>query len=92
VNQPLQATEARSQIRQILDHGALLVSRHFKQKLRQQHMVMSEVLSALRNGTVDEAEWENGSWRHRVRTSRLVVVVAFASESELALVTTWRAS
>lgn len=43
-------------------------------------------------GVVEPAEFENGSWRYRVRTNRMMVVVAFDedSESELVVVTGWR--
>jgi hypothetical protein len=48
---------------------------------------------------VDEAEFENGEWRHHVRTQKIVVVVAFEPEPdeassedaiELVIVTVWR--
>ena len=49
-----------------------------------------DVTNMLRGGVVDAAEFENGSWRYRVRTSKMAVVVAFRSESELRVVTAWR--
>lgn len=33
---------------------------------------------------------ENGSWRYRVRTARMAVIVAFRSETALRVVTAWR--
>jgi hypothetical protein len=39
---------------------------------------------------VDPAEFENSSWRYRVRTARIAVIVAFRSETELRVVTAWR--
>jgi hypothetical protein len=52
---------------------------------------------------VREAEWENGSWRHRVETPKMVFVATFDPEPEalltddddvgdleLRLVTGWR--
>ena len=47
-----------------------------------------DVTNMLRGGVVDAAEFENGSWRYRVRTSKMAVVVR--SESELRVVTAWR--
>jgi hypothetical protein len=44
----------------------------------------------LRAGVVDPAEFENGSWRYRVRTQMIVVVTAFRSETEIRVVTAWR--
>jgi hypothetical protein len=51
---------------------------------------MVDVTNVLRGGVVDPAEFENGSWRHRVRTARIAVIVAFRSETELRVVTAWR--
>ncbi len=44
----------------------------------------------LRAGTVDPAEFEKGCWRYRVRTQRIVVVIAFRSVTEIRVVTAWR--
>jgi hypothetical protein len=54
------------------------------------HLTMVDVTNVLRGGVVDPAEFENGSWRHRVRTARIAVIVAFRSETELRVVTAWR--
>jgi hypothetical protein len=60
-------------------------------------------VNVLRGGAVREAEWENGSWRFRVETQRMVFVVTFdpeptrmpagdddVSDLELIVVTGWR--
>jgi len=39
---------------------------------------------------VAEGEYENGSWRYRVYTPRICVVVRFESEDILQIVTAWR--
>ena len=39
---------------------------------------------------LEPAEWEHGSWRYRVHTQRIWVVVAFRSETRLVIVTAWR--
>ena len=49
-----------------------------------------DAVNALRGGIVDPGELERGTWRYRVRTARLVVVVAFRSETDLVVVTGWR--
>lgn len=51
-----------------------------------------DVTNVLRGGTVDPAEFEHGSWRYRVRTHRIAVVIAFRSEISLVVVTAWRIS
>ena len=49
-----------------------------------------DCVNVLRAGVVEPAEYENGSWRYRVRTQRIYVVVAFRSEKQLVIVTAWR--
>jgi hypothetical protein len=51
---------------------------------------MVDVDNTLRGGWVEPAEYENGSWRYRVCTARIVVVVAFDSDDALTVVTAWR--
>ena len=64
-----------------------------------------DAVNVLRAGVVREAEFENGSWRHRVETQRMVFVVTFdpepeqmpedddlVEELELVVVTGWRLS
>jgi hypothetical protein len=46
--------------------------------------------NVLRAGVVDEAEWENGEWRYRVRTPRFELVVTLVSDDELLVITAWR--
>ena len=62
-----------------------------------------DAVNVLRGGIVREGEWENGSWRYRVETQRMVFVVVFDPEVnsplrqddeiddiELVVVTGWR--
>jgi hypothetical protein len=51
-----------------------------------------DITNVLRGGVVDPAEFETGSWRYRVRTQRIAVVIAFRSEESLVVVTAWRFS
>jgi hypothetical protein len=46
--------------------------------------------TVLRGGVVEPGELERGSWRYRVKTNTMCVVVAFRSEMELVVVTAWR--
>lgn len=44
----------------------------------------------LRAGVVQPPDFEKGTWRYRVQTNRMAVVVAFRSSQELVVVTAWR--
>jgi hypothetical protein len=46
--------------------------------------------NVLRGGVVRPAEHEHGTWRYRVETRKITVVIAFRSERELVVVTAWR--
>ena len=46
--------------------------------------------NVLRGGVVRPGEYEHGTWRYRVETSKITVVIAFRSEQELVVVTAWR--
>lgn len=50
---------------------------------------MVDCVNALRAGAVDPAEWENGTWRYRVRAGRITVVVAFRNVRALTVITVW---
>ena len=49
-----------------------------------------DAVNVLRGGVVEPAELEAGTWRYRVRTSRMYFVVVLRSETELRVVTAWR--
>jgi hypothetical protein len=48
------------------------------------------VVNVLRAGVVEPSEFENGSWRHRVKTNTICVVVVLVSEQEAVVITAWR--
>jgi hypothetical protein len=49
-----------------------------------------DIVNVLRGGTVLPGEFERGSWRYQVLTSRIFAVIAFRSSEELVVVTAWR--
>jgi hypothetical protein len=88
--EPLSPPDARRLIREILQSGSVVLSRHAAEEMAKDSLTMVDVTNVLRGGVVDPAEFENGSWRYRVRTARIAVIVAFRSETELRVVTAWR--
>jgi len=88
--EPLSPPEARRLIRAILDSGSVAFSKHAEEEMAKDNVTIVDVANVLRGGVVDPGEYENGSWRYRVRTARIAVIVAFRSETELRVVTAWR--
>jgi len=88
--EPLDPQKARVLIREILATGSVAFSRHALEEMEKDKLTAVDVTNVVRGGVVDPAELENGSWRYRVRTGRMAVIVAFRSEAELRIVTAWR--
>ena len=90
MREPLEPAAAKALIRTILEAGTVAFSRHALDELRKDDLTTVDAVNALRGGIVGPGELERGTWRYRVRTARVVVVVAFRSETELVVVTGWR--
>jgi hypothetical protein len=58
--------------------------------VRKDGLTRVDVVNVLRGGVVKPGEYERGSWRYRIHTIRIWVVVAFNSGTELVIVTAWR--
>ena len=80
----------RRLLRNILTSGFLRFSAHAKKEMVKDHLTNQDALNVLRAGVVEPSEFENGSWRHRVKTNRICVVVTLPSETEAVVITAWR--
>jgi hypothetical protein len=81
---------ARKLLREILAAGRLWYSGHAKAEMARDTLTTVDLENVLRAGVVEPCEFEHGSWRHRVKTNRICVVVVLLSETEAVVVTTWR--
>lgn len=90
MREPLTPAAARRRIREILASGEVVSSRHATQEMADDDLTMVDCINVLRSGVVEPAELEHGSWRYRVHTQRIWVVVAFRSETRIVIVTAWR--
>lgn len=69
----------------------LLSSRHCKEELKKDNMTMFDVFNVLHAGHIyHDAEWINESWRYRVETKKMLVVIAFKNPDTIWCVTAWR--
>jgi hypothetical protein len=103
---PLRATAARGLIRRLLDEGRFVSpgsGSHARKEMNEDGLTDVDAVNVLRGGMVREPEWENGSWRYRVETARMLFVVVLDPEpdvvpaadadlgdTELIVVTGWR--
>ena len=90
MKEPLSPPQARRLIQNILADGEVVSSKHATEEMAKDGLTIIDCVNILRGGVVEPAEWENGSWRYRVHTQRIWVVVAFRSEKRLVIVTAWR--
>ena len=90
LTEPLDSPAAKRLIRAIIISGRTVPSGHALEEMERDKLTIIDVTNVLRGGVVDPPEMENGSWRYRVRTQRIAVIVAFRSETEMRIVTAWR--
>jgi hypothetical protein len=90
LEEPLSDTEFRRLIRNILEYGTLLFSRHARQRMKEREMTEQDCRNVLWAGLLDDCIFENRSWRYRVRTGTMLVTVAFRNEERAVVVTVWR--
>ncbi len=90
MDEPLSPPDARRLIRTILAEGVVTTTRHARDEMAKDGLTLVDCVNVLRGGVVEPAEWEHDAWRYRVRTARIYVVIEFAAEEELVIITTWR--
>lgn len=89
--EPLRPSDAKKLIRSILKAGIVTYAQpHALERMRERQMDMLDCTNILRGGKINEGEYENGSWRYKVETGKMSVVVTFLAEDELMIVTAWR--
>jgi hypothetical protein len=89
--EPLPPAGAKKGIRYILRKGTVTYSQpHALERMEQRNISMLDCVNVLRGGIVTQGEYLNGSWRYRVYTQKISVVIRFESDSEIEVVTAWR--
>lgn len=91
MDEPLAPDTVKKVIRQILQTGRFTCTKHSKDEMLADDLTTVDCENVLGGGVTRPGEYEHGTWRYRVETSRVTVVVAFRSENELIVVTAWRA-
>ena len=73
-----------------MNDGTVRWTDHATKRRLERRLTMGDCVNALKSGTVDPAEWENGTWRYRVRAGEITVVIAFRDVRALTVITAWK--
>ena len=90
MDEPLEAHPCRRLIREILENGGVIFSAHALEEMAKDDLSEIDIVNVLRGAMPSPGEYENGSWRYRVATPTMAIIVAFRSEEKLVVVTAWR--
>ena len=88
-NEPFGGDTARQLIRDCITLGSVSWTHHALERCSERGLTTGDCVNALKSGAVDPAEWENGTWRYRVRAGPITVVIAFRDERSLTVITAW---
>lgn len=88
-NEPFGEHTAKRLIRDCMTSGRVSWTRHALERCSERGLTTGDCVNALKSGTVDPAEWENGTWRYRVRAGEITVVIAFRDMRALTVITAW---
>jgi hypothetical protein len=87
---PYKPARAKQLIRDILANGVVSFSKHAMVELKNDKLETTDCVNVLRGGVVEPPELINGTWRYRVVTRLICVVISFPDEDEVRVVTAWR--
>ena len=90
LKEPLGLEDAKRLIRRILQSGRFTYSKHAKEEMLADDLTTVDCENILRGGVVRPPDFGKASWRYRVETNRMAVVIAFRSSDELVVITAWR--
>ena len=90
VDEPFTSQHAKKLIKEILKSGTVSFTKHAYEEMAKDELTTVDCTNVLRGGVVEPPEWIDGTWRYRVRTARMCVVIAFRSETYLTVITAWR--
>lgn len=89
-DEPLDNQRARLLIRTIIQDGETIFTRHAREEMDNDDIEDEDIYNVLRGGWVEFSEEIQGTWRYRVKTHRMCVVIAFRDLDRLVVITAWR--
>lgn len=89
-DEPFGAVTVRSRCQAIVLYGQVVYTDHAYERMEEWAIAEVDVKNVIRGGVPEGSDFEKGSWRYRIRTPKITVVVAFRSREQVVIVTTWR--
>ncbi|GEM_PF-3779006 len=89
----LDRNQARKLLARILADSVSKISfsKHCRQELENDHLTTVDVFNVLKAGMAHgDPEFEKGTYRYRVETARIAVIVAFLRPDFVRCITAWR--
>jgi hypothetical protein len=90
LDEPLASPEVKRLITDILEEGDVEFTGHAFSEMAQDSLSELDVVNVLRGGRPSPGEFDKGTWRYRISTARISVVIAFRSPTWLVVITAWR--
>ena len=87
---PLPPGDARRIVLHVLAHGHLSFSKHALKEMENDELHSTDCMNVLRGGVYEPPELIDGTWRYRVSTGRICVVIAIPAQDRVRVVTSWR--
>lgn len=93
--QRLDKNQARKLVAKIVQHYPFNIrfSRHALDEIEKDGLIISDILNVMKSPDAkirNEAGFEKGSYRYRLETNRITVVISFDSSTSFVVVTAWR--
>lgn len=76
--------EIKSLCRRAVEDGRVRLTQHARDRMAERNLNMTDIVNVLRGGWLDESrtDYERDSWRYRMTTHRMFVVVATTRDFE----------
>ena len=87
---PLEPAQAKQLVRHVVQHESVSFSKHALKEMAKDDMHSADCLNVLRGGVYEAPELIDGTWRYRVSTRQICVVISIPDQDRVRVVTAWR--
>jgi hypothetical protein len=72
--------------------GSIVLSKHAKERMAEQGLIMNDVINTLRGGKLRHTDFENGVYKYRLTTGKVDAVVIVTGPDSIFIVTAFRSA